>query len=84
MTYHRDCKCSHGFPVCACFESITGNSLDRRSRTLSSLAGWPAPRLDPDTVARVLATYGRPAPAPQPVAARDCGCGQSRPTTPNP
>jgi hypothetical protein len=57
----RSCACPHGFPLCACFEGLTGPALVDRSRWLSSLAGWPA-RVDPSEAARVIAEHGRPAP----------------------
>lgn len=85
----RSCACSHSYPLCACFEGLSGDALLRRSNWLSSLAGWPAPRLDPAEVARVVAEYGRPVSqmAKTPVwlalprvapatAAGDCGCNQ--------
>lgn len=87
MTYKRPCKCPHRFPVCACSEGHAGSALDARSRTLSSLAGWPAPRIDADTVARVIAAYGRPAPtpdSPQPAPPGDCGCGKTGHAPTNP
>jgi hypothetical protein len=36
----------NGFPLCACFEGLTGAALLDRSCWLSSLAGWPA-HVDP-------------------------------------
>jgi hypothetical protein len=58
----RSCACPHGFPLCACFEGLTGPALVDRSRWLSSLAGWPA-RVDPAEAARVIVEHGRPAAA---------------------
>lgn len=85
MIYQRNCKCTHRFPVCACTEGHAGAALYRRSRTLSSLAGWPAPGIDAAAVARVVARHGRPTPAVVPnTPAADCGCGKPRPVIPEP
>ena len=73
MSYRRPCACPHKFPLCGCGEGLAGKALLRRSRTLSSLAGWPAPGLDPAEVARVLAKYGKPAAGISP-GQGDCGC----------
>ena len=55
----RSCSCSHGFPLCACAEGLTGDALLARSRRLSSVAGWPA-RVAPEDAAWVIATQLRP------------------------
>lgn len=79
MSYKRPCNCPHKFPVCACSEGVSGPDLLRRSRTLSSLAGWPAPLLDPAEVARIVARHGRPRPEAKPdLPDRDCGCGKAK------
>ena len=87
MSYQRPCPCDHAYPVCSCFEGDTGRALLDRSRWLSCLAGWPAPRLDPVEVEAVLAMYGRPQPPPylalpriEPTvetAPSGCGCGRA-------
>lgn len=64
----RRCSCPHGFPLCACHERLTGDALLRRSRWLSSLAGWPG-RLDPDAVAAHEAAVAAAASAPAAEAA---------------
>lgn len=39
----RACACNHPYPLCACAEGWRGHELLRRSKWLSSLAGWPGP-----------------------------------------
>jgi hypothetical protein len=84
----RSCSCPHGFPLCACFEGLTGVALLDRSRWLSALAGWPA-RVDPAEAARVIAEQGRPAartawpvwlalPRVDPAGGPPGGCGCGR------
>jgi hypothetical protein len=75
--YRRPCDCPHSFPVCACFEGLSGAPLEARSRWLSSLAGWPA-RVEFLSAADVVRVYGRPAIPPESIArANDCGCGDT-------
>jgi hypothetical protein len=87
----RRCTCPHAYPICACFEGLSGPELLRRSNLLSSLAGWPNMRLvTPESIAAVIVEFGRPAPpawlalprirpalfGEAPTPPAGCGCGQ--------
>jgi len=49
--YKRSCQCDHGYPLCACYQGLTGAALLKRSNRLSAIAGWPSPELDDEVVA---------------------------------